>query len=532
MAVHLHYVHAATRPPDGNEAWYLEVSYRHFHTLRHEGLWVFLKAYARSFSIWAPLLAVLPLPLYVLFGLSYDTALGVNLLAMPLLAGSVYRLGRRLGGATTGLLAGLITLTFPLVLGISRWFVPDFLAAALVAASLCVLCDSDGLRRAGSPWVLGVLLGLGALTKLQFALYVLGPILLVLWEDLRRRRGASLHGIEAAWKKVFYTAAAVSLTWYGANLPHAFFYLYSSGFGHIAAAEGWRPGVLDPALILGLWTGIINEAVSSYYFLGALAVGAALALRGRVRRHAAKAWENPCLRIVAVWLLAPLAFLHLLVDRNPVRFLPCLPAFALLLGYGLDRLSRGWPFRPVALSLVLAAPAYQCLATAVPSTFRPLPVAALGQLVIFAENTRFNYSPASDRPWRRERLVEELYGTLKGRSAVIGAGFEHVFLHAGHLNQISARRNYPIVFIEFYSVSKGEMGRARVLQRLRDQGTDYLLMAPGLPVTADVPGIRESIRHVERLLAAGRLPFRLVREFELGPGVTLALYERYGRIRM
>src|SRR5688500_18592464 len=122
MALSLWHIRTARMPPTFDDAWYLEVSYRLFHALREGRLAEFGSLYANAFRLKAPLISVLPLPFYVLFGPSQDAACLVNLAALAALGWYVFRLGTRLGGEAVGALAVALAMTFPMLAGLSRRF--------------------------------------------------------------------------------------------------------------------------------------------------------------------------------------------------------------------------------------------------------------------------------------------------------------------------------------------------------------------------------------------------------------------------
>ena len=107
---------------------------------------------------------------------------------------AVYGLGRRLLDADAGLLAAFLFATAPFVVFMLLNFQLDLPLAAMVALALYALVRTEDL--AVRRWVLGLglVLGLGMLTKPPFAAYLSGPLLWIAWRALRapdRRRAAA-----------------------------------------------------------------------------------------------------------------------------------------------------------------------------------------------------------------------------------------------------------------------------------------------------------------------------------------------------
>lgn len=72
-------------PPQWDDAWYLTNSLTLFDSLGEGGLPAYGLSYLKILGIKAPLITVLPTPLYLLFGRSVRFAYLVNLFAMPVL---------------------------------------------------------------------------------------------------------------------------------------------------------------------------------------------------------------------------------------------------------------------------------------------------------------------------------------------------------------------------------------------------------------------------------------------------------------
>jgi hypothetical protein len=69
------YIYLDRACPGWDQAWYLQVSTQLFYALRDGGLPAFVDVYVHAFTIKAPLVSVLPLPFYALFGPTEDAAL-------------------------------------------------------------------------------------------------------------------------------------------------------------------------------------------------------------------------------------------------------------------------------------------------------------------------------------------------------------------------------------------------------------------------------------------------------------------------
>jgi 4-amino-4-deoxy-L-arabinose transferase-like glycosyltransferase len=113
-----------------------------------------------------------------------------NLVFVSLLALGCYRAGRLLFGSAAGMLAVIFVLGSPLLIENLHVFMLDPPMTALVAVSIWLLLASEDFSRVDVAAVAGLAAAAGMLIKVQFALYIVGLVLLMLlgggW---RNRRG-------------------------------------------------------------------------------------------------------------------------------------------------------------------------------------------------------------------------------------------------------------------------------------------------------------------------------------------------------
>jgi hypothetical protein len=126
-----------------------------------------------------PLYFLSALPLYRLFGLSADVGTMINVLYLAILFGSVYGIGRRLGGRRVGLLATFVIATLPMIYAISRYFYLELALTAFVALSVYLLLASNGFENRALSLLFGLSLGLGLLTKRTYLVFIFAPLCVV-----------------------------------------------------------------------------------------------------------------------------------------------------------------------------------------------------------------------------------------------------------------------------------------------------------------------------------------------------------------
>ncbi len=176
-----------------------------------------------------PLYHLVAVPFYRLFGVSTDVALMRNVVFVAILLLSVYGIGRRFYGEGVGLLAAFLVSTYPILFSISRMPYVDYSLTAMVALAVYLAVASEGFRHRGYSLWLGLVIGLGILTKWPFVAFAGGPIAYVALRSgaLRDVRATLTTRIEMRsgwqrfWRSPLFHAAAglcVALLWYWPNL--------------------------------------------------------------------------------------------------------------------------------------------------------------------------------------------------------------------------------------------------------------------------------------------------------------------------
>jgi 4-amino-4-deoxy-L-arabinose transferase-like glycosyltransferase len=143
-----------------------------------------------------PLFATSMALMYKFFGVSTDVAVMVNAVYLAILVAASYGIGKKLGGRRAGLLSAFLVVALPLVFSMARYAYFEFALTALVVLSVYLLLASDGFQERRNALLLGLVLGLGALLKRTFPVFVVGAIGLAalqaglvpkFWSRLRRR---------------------------------------------------------------------------------------------------------------------------------------------------------------------------------------------------------------------------------------------------------------------------------------------------------------------------------------------------------
>ena len=259
----------------------------------------------------------------------------LNLLWLLVAAGAVARIAWR-AGADTGpsLLGGVSVLWLPLNNGLARHFMPEGLLVATVALAVLAAAWQRDHPTIARALVLGLVCGLGLLTKQTFALYALMPLAAVV-----RWRWSLLAAPIAA--------AAVCGPWLANNLAEQAAY---------ASASTGYPGGM--ALHLAFYPFALVTPGLGPVWLVLLGAGFIAGIRGPLGRLCGFA---------GIWLLGTLLLLVLVPKKYERLLAPMLPAMGLVVAASAHR--QSWATTAGLLAGVAWTSAASFTNLAAPSSF-------------------------------------------------------------------------------------------------------------------------------------------------------------------
>ena len=471
-------------PPAWDDAWYLEVSFRLWAALKDSPL-AFARAYLDAFHIKAPLISLVPFPLYAIFGPGERVAVWANLPLAALAAWAWYRTAAAWWkdhprGRDAAALGGALTALVPLSYGLSRIFFVETLVSCLLAlfAWRCAAADRND-RAEGAR--LGALLGLGLLAKVTFPLLAAGFI----WPARERLKPHA--------KLALLIACLIAATWYASNGPYVLGFAWSAGFGRVAQDYSGAGGL---GARVDWLLAVLRDGFSWPLAAAMAAVGSAAAAgRGRLDAGAR----------AALWAQAPLLVYAAGVNHETRMIAPLLALPALLAARAAVSFSR-----PAARSLAAAALLGAGLWSCADQTFRAGPERALA----------YNGAPSPDAGWNRAALVDAVVRAA-GPNAVAAVALENRNLNANNLSSLAAARGLPLTFVSLGYAQESAEG---ALIRLKDKNASALILIEGLPAAAMPAFLNRANEGIAAAVRSGRLFARETGVVALTPKISARLF--------
>ena len=169
-------------PLFSDESYYLWVTTQYYDILRSPSLDMF-RDFILVNEFRPPFRMLMVLPFYSVFGISRDVAVMSNIVFWIMLLYSVYLICRRLFSRDVGLLASFFIATTPIMFGLSRSYLSDFPLAAVTMIAVYFLLRTEHFTNRTYSYLLGLVVGIGILIKIESLMFVLFPILYIMYKS-------------------------------------------------------------------------------------------------------------------------------------------------------------------------------------------------------------------------------------------------------------------------------------------------------------------------------------------------------------
>jgi hypothetical protein len=534
------YLKANTAPPRWDDSMYLEHSEIIFNTLQGHGSYnpayfnLTTLGQLNPMSLYthlmggshAPLLTLLPLPAYLVFGTGF-TAVIVTLLSLILAFHLIfYRFISEITDRPTALWSVVVTSTMPLAAGLSRHFLVEYSLMILVTLWVYLQIKSNHFSEARHNNWMGIVLGLGMLMKISFPLYIIGPILsglVLVLIDIKFDRGR-LFKLLRNGLTVLVMGIILMGTWYLPNLKGVLTFALNAGFG--GPAQDYSMGnPFDVQVLLNYWMGVINIGISAYHFfiLGFLSIvqGAVyLVDKKRSAFHSAGKLKAP-IWIMLSWFLVPFIVFSFGVNKDIRFLLPALPP----LGFLIAKLMKDLFYKnSLGKAAMISLVAFSCFLFG----YTSLPLSSnyflqAGPFLLIAPQIGYAARPIS-QIWPLERILIAINEDVKKNNPAnpdspvfIGVVPNYQYFNINNLGYFAAHHKLPFTFQLFEPPLNGDW----TVQRDKVVSKDYLITKTGDqgPIFAYNP-------YLTPLLLNGELPFNEVARFELPDGSAGLIYKR------
>lgn len=329
-------------PPPWDQASYLEGSIFLFQSFTDGGIFKFLENSTIVLGSKAPLITILPTPLYLLFGTSAHVALVINLVFMAVFYIFFYKLVSLVFDRKIAIAASAIVSTMPLFYGLARYFYVEFGLMTFVVVWVYLILKTKNLSESKYLFYLGIVSGLGMFMKFHFFMFVLGPLFLVIWKAWQRvgTRIVDLKKIAL----ILVPAFVIDGPWYFRNILTLLWKAKRSTNPELLGSLYYGP----PLSLTNLYFSaldFINFAISPYWlFILLILLGLFIYRREKMMIN----------YLFLSWFIVPFLLFYLGPNKDYRLMLPLLPPLAVLIAWlFLKIFSKKWF---VAFAITMAFP--------------------------------------------------------------------------------------------------------------------------------------------------------------------------------
>jgi 4-amino-4-deoxy-L-arabinose transferase-like glycosyltransferase len=207
-------------PPAWDPSDHARFAYDYYRLLAHAAFGDFAVEFFKSHHYYAPLVHLVSAAVFLIFGASKLTAIGVNLISLAALLWSTAWISRRLYAKPGDPAIGLSVLSALIVscYHFSAWLLHDafldFPLTAMVTIVFASLIRAEDFRERRHAIVFGIAAGIGMLVKQTFAFFFILPGLLVVIQVLRIRDKRAILNLALA----VAVLVGIAAIWYGPHL--------------------------------------------------------------------------------------------------------------------------------------------------------------------------------------------------------------------------------------------------------------------------------------------------------------------------
>jgi 4-amino-4-deoxy-L-arabinose transferase-like glycosyltransferase len=380
-----------------DEGWHLEVSQYIYHGLTEYGILGLFYKFIHAMQAKPPLVSLLPVPMYLLFGNHAMAATAVNLVWLMLLNVFLFRLVRHFWEDGPALISCISLQTMPLFPGLSRLVMAEYGTTALVVIFIYyLLAQEPSMRRAIS---LGVVAGLGVFLKVLFVTYIIGPLAWVIFLEIKKHGQVSKYRLLELWFLTLGIAAVLAAPWYFVNLKPLWQYTFRSTYSDFANVYRFGTSLNDFQAVWLYLCDLVNSGITAYQaiLLGTCWIGYLIFCRKTKERSISSAAVG-----IGLWFVVPFLTYLPSLYRNFKFMMPFFAPFSIALGITMWRLVKGSRWRWIILAGLLVWPNFAILYASFPlgGMNRPYHSFRVGPLEFLPQRAYMGFPKKGRWPYR------------------------------------------------------------------------------------------------------------------------------------
>lgn len=329
---------------------------------------------------------------YSIFGRSLLAAKLTMLPFFLILLVSTYLIGKEIANRFVGLCAAFMISMYPIIFESSRQYALDLPLTALVALTILFLLYCDNFKNRKYTILLALSCGIGMLIKGQLALFIIGPICLVLFNLAKEVKKSCRRWFKLIFNLFLFIIIAILISsiWWGNKIGSALFSIYKFIYYTFYRIEEY-----SQEYVYSVYLPEISRNSVGFFFSLIFLIALIFFIKARVKYKG----------ILISWILFPFLLFSFLVLAKQGRFLmPLLPGLALISAWGVSRIKIR-RFKYLILGIIVIFGLTQFFTLSYCSAARR--EISLGPIKIFGR------SRYGDLPYYRDLKINEIIEVLR-----------------------------------------------------------------------------------------------------------------------
>lgn len=414
------------KPPAWDEAHYLAGAESLYQTFSDKGLFSYLGETTTVLGSKAPFISISGSWMFLLFNNSEKAAVLVNIIFYVLFSIFFFLLVSKLHNKFIAFLALGTVSTMPIFFGLARYFLVEFALVAFCFVFLYLLSTINIKSRNINFAVLGVVGGIGLLTKFHFFLFVGLPFSIVFWEICKKTGSGELL------KKLSIVGIfcfLISAPWYFRNILTVFWHAKRSA-NPALLGDLYYGNPLSLDVLTRVFWELTNQVISSYYLISFLILASLVVLSKRGIKIN---------KLLLTFFLLPFLIFFFGPNRDYRLMLPLAPIVAIFMALVFEKVfgkNYFWATTFLILpTLILVGYSYAS-GFALNKSLNWGPFEFLGEKP-YVQKPSAGYSPIVD-------VLKFVNQKSNGKRATLVSGSEDTYINVNNLIYYSTREKLPI----------------------------------------------------------------------------------------
>lgn len=266
----------------------------------------------------------------LIFGLNPFVSVMSNMLYFFIIILSTYLIGCYVSDEPTGALAALMVSFYPGIFKFSQVYSPDFPLTAMLVLGIFLLIKADTFASRPYSVACGIVFGLGMLTRMQFCVYIFGPLAYTVWRLFSQRNDKPrfISRLFNFMLCLLFAYIIFSVWWRNGTID--FFRKVITIAQDIVLS---RPEIRIPNKLFLIPRGINFYFLSIFQYLGPFFFFVFLSASAVFF----KSYAGKDKLTFLLWIIVPFLVLSMIKYKWSKYLFPTFPAFAVISAYGIRR---------------------------------------------------------------------------------------------------------------------------------------------------------------------------------------------------